>query len=217
MKGGSRRAPIKLSIQLYSVTAVRQGFATRPPTPTSSPHTSNPPIRSVCSPPPSPTHTMLAFAPTSSVAAAKPSLTTSFMSAPVCYRHAATHSVPAMILRTSLRKPVGSAAAFVGMASGFGGAAAILAKADTYMAQSIFMQYYKVANPAGVYGVQCTEGDSKHMAVFSRACALNAHFRARQAFTAQALLRNYVTTALRGVAQLAPTSRPRSRSRTISL
>ncbi|CDF35425.1 Gamma 31 kDa subunit of phycoerythrin [Chondrus crispus] len=132
---------------------------------------------------------MLAFAPTSSFATAKPSLATSFTSAPVCHRRAATHTAPTMILRTSLRKPVGSSSAFVGMASGFGGAAAILSKADTYMAQSILMQYYKVANPAGVYGVQCTEGGSKHMADFSRIRALNARFRARQASKAQAYAR----------------------------
>lgn len=80
-----------------------------------------------------------------------------------------------MILRTSLRKPIGTAK------SAFGGVSQILAKADKYMADSVLYQYYNIANPTGEYGVQCTEGSVKLAAEAARVRALNTRFRARQA------------------------------------
>lgn len=117
---------------------------------------------------------MFAFAPSAPLASAKPTLATSFTAAPVCARPAAAAAAPTMILRVGLRAPVG-------VSTAFGGVAQLLADADKYMAQSVQMQYYKMANPTGEYGVQCTEGATKGMAEFSRVRALNVVFRASQA------------------------------------
>lgn len=124
---------------------------------------------------------MFAFAPSTPLAAAKPALTSSFTAAPVCARPASTHTATTMILRAGLRKQSSAMSRPVGVSNAFGAVGQILYKADKYMAQSVLMQYYKIANPTGEYGVQCTEGSVKGMAEFARVRSLYGRFRASQA------------------------------------
>lgn len=172
------RHPSRSTLYLNRLAAARAA-------PRCPPHRRSPAPSSARAPPPPPAaHTMSpAFAPTSTFAPAKPALTSSFTCAALPARteprHAsATAAGPTMILRAaSLRKPVGLGGVYKRYASGFGGADAILRKADEYMSESVLRQYYKVANPSGVYGTQCTEGGSKFMAEFARVRALNTRFR----------------------------------------
>lgn len=83
-----------------------------------------------------------------------------------------------MLTGTNLRvisdKPVGLAESM------FGGVGGLLGKADDYMGKSISKQYLNIANPTGVYSVQCTEGSVRGAAEVTRVRALNAIFRASQ-------------------------------------
>lgn len=79
-----------------------------------------------------------------------------------------------MALRVGLAKSSGLAT------SRFGGLQKVMNKADEYMAQSVMMQYYAMAQPFGVYSGQCTEGSVKGAAEVSRVRQLNTEFRERQ-------------------------------------
>lgn len=83
-------------------------------------------------------------------------------------------AAPTMALRVGIRKAAGLAS------SRFGGVNGIYEKADEYMANSVLYQYYTMANPSGVYGVQCTEGNVKGAADAARVRSLNCKFRDSQ-------------------------------------
>lgn len=51
---------------------------------------------------------------------------------------------------------------------------------EAYMAQSVDMQYKRMAVPNGVYGVTCTDGNTAGLADFKRVQAISARFRANQ-------------------------------------
>lgn len=120
---------------------------------------------------------MYAFAGSASLTAAKPALASSFTAAPVCSRPSSNTTAPTMILRVSLRRPVGTAAGVFN----YGGVATILDKADTYFAYSVKSQYLNMTNPTGEFSVSCTEGAVKGAAEAARIRVLGNQFRAAQA------------------------------------
>lgn len=121
---------------------------------------------------------MFAFTTSVPIGSVKPSLSTSFTHAPICARPV-TNSATTMILRNTVKpKPIG-------IDTMFGGVGAILQTADTYMADTVRRQYKKMANPMGVYGVQCTEGSVKFAADRARIRSLNADFRMKQRSTSK--------------------------------
>lgn len=119
---------------------------------------------------------MIAFATNVAVTVSKPSVaTTSFKTALPNHAEPTPSAATTMILRTALRKPAGT-----GYATAFGAISGILKEADIYMSKCVKNQYLAMANPSGVFGLQCTEGSVKFAAEGSRVRALGTQFRALQ-------------------------------------
>lgn len=122
---------------------------------------------------------MIAFTTNVALSVSKPSVgTTSFKTAlPAHHESASSLTVaPTMVLRTMLRRPVGS-----GSVGSMGVFESISSKAEEYMAKSVRNQYLQMSNASGVYGLQCTEGSIKDMTEVARIRSLGRDFRVRGA------------------------------------
>lgn len=122
---------------------------------------------------------MTAFVSALPVAAAAPSLSSSFVAPRRAPAPASARVAPvSMVTSRTFSQKISAGTA----SSNFGGVSKLLSAADRYMADKITMQYKATACASGTYGVQCTESTGKlgRTADGARVAAGNAAFRTLQ-------------------------------------